>query len=130
MTTPDPVRPRLWHLLFALGVATLVYLSLFSDYMPPYKRLYGQWTLDNLLHLIAFALLGVVAPLAFRTRSKAMAALMCLLLLGISLELLQEFIPNRRCQLTDALGNAVGLLAGGAAGFFFRSRREPADSRQ
>jgi len=109
-----------WYLLFAAGILVLLHLSLFSDFMPPYKRLYGQITLDNVLHFAAFAVLGTVAPLAFRMRNKAMLALFFLLLLGFFLEWLQIYIPNRRCQLLDAVGNGLGLLFGGVVGFTLR----------
>ncbi len=115
-----------WPLLFAVGVLVLLYLSLFSDFMPPYKRLYGQVTLDNVLHLAAFAVLGVVAPLAFAGRRRALLALFFLLVLGLCLELWQLYIPSRRCQLSDFVGNAAGLLVGGSVGFWLRRRLERA----
>lgn len=110
-----------WLALLAAGVALLVHLSLFSDFMPPYKRLWGRVTLDNVLHFAAFAALGLVAPLALRDRRRALLALLGLLLLGGALELMQLAIPNRRCQLYDALGNTLGLLLGGGAGFALRA---------
>ncbi|MCK9239288.1 VanZ family protein [Desulfocurvus sp.] len=116
------LKPWRWHLLLAAGVALLVHLSLFSDFMPPYRRLFGRVTLDNVLHFAAFAALGLVAPLAPRSRPRALAALAALLALGLALELMQLAIPNRRCQLYDALGNALGLAAGAAAGFALRGR--------
>jgi len=114
-----------WQLLLAAGVVLLVYLSLFSEFMPPYKRLWGRVTLDNVLHFAAFAALGLVAPLALRSRRQALLALLALLLLGGALELMQLAIPNRRCQLYDALGNTLGLLLGGGAGFALRARLRP-----
>lgn len=111
---------RSWLLLFAIGVLVLTYLSLFSDFMPPYKRLFGQVTLDNVLHLVAFAVLGVVVPLAFRARRRAWWAFAFLLALGLCLELVQVYIPGRRCQLSDFMGNALGLLFGGLVGLGLR----------
>lgn len=111
-----------WQVLLAFGVVLLVHLSLFSDFMPPYKRLWGRVTLDNVLHFAAFAALGLVTPMAVCNRRRALLALLALLLLGGTLELLQLAIPNRRCQLYDALGNTLGLLLGGSAGFALRAR--------
>ena len=111
---------RSWLFLLTIGVLVLSYLSLFSDFMPPYKRLYGQVTLDNVLHLVAFAVLGVVVPLTFRERRRALWAFVFLLALGLCLELVQVYIPGRRCQLSDALGNALGLLFGGLVGMGLR----------
>jgi VanZ family protein len=115
------LAPWRWHLLLAVGVVLLVHLSLFSDFMPAYRRLFGRVTLDNVLHVAAFAALGLVAPLAPRSRARALGVLLALLLLGFGLELVQLAIPNRRCQLYDALGNALGLAVGGAAGFALRA---------
>lgn len=118
----SPAPPRIWFWVFVLGILTLLGLSLFSEIMPPYKRLYGDVTLDNVLHFVAFGMLGVVAPMAFRTRSRGLAALLMLLLLGFSLEFWQIYLPNRRCQLLDAVANALGLGVGGMLGFMVRER--------
>lgn len=117
-----PTPPRAWFWVFLLGVLTLLGLSLFSEVMPPYKRLYGDVTLDNVLHFVAFGMLGLVAPMAFRTRSRGLAALLMLLLLGFSLEFWQNYLPGRRCQLLDAAANALGLGVGGLFGFALRGR--------
>lgn len=120
---PDPGgRTRLFFLLFAGGMAALIFLSLFSDFMPPYRRLYRSVSLDNVLHFVAFGMLSCVAPLAFRTRSRAFGSLFLLLLLGFSLEFWQLYLPNRRCELFDALANMMGIGVGGSLGFWLRSR--------
>lgn len=113
---------RAFFLLFVLGICTLVAVSLFSGFMPPYKTLFFSISLDNVLHFMAFAMLATVAAPAFRTRSVALAALLVLLLLGFSLEFWQNFLPNRRCTLADAAANMLGIALGGGFGFFLRLR--------
>ncbi|BBD09002.1 VanZ family protein [Desulfovibrio ferrophilus] len=112
---------RLFFALFAVGILFLVFVSLFSDFMPPYRRLFWRVSLDNVLHFIAFALLGGVAPLAFRHSAKAFGALFVLMLLGFSLEFWQLYLPNRRCELIDASANVLGIVVGGGLGFWVRT---------
>ncbi|WP_461208954.1 VanZ family protein [Desulfocurvus sp. DL9XJH121] len=119
---PEEKLPRLFFALFAVGICCLVFLSLFSEFMPPYRRLYHAVSLDNVLHFLAFAMLSGVAPLAFRSRSKAFGSLFVLFLLGFTLEFWQLYLPNRRCELFDALANAMGICVGGFMGFWVRSR--------
>lgn len=115
-------RPTFFFALFVCGICVLVVLSLFSEFMPPYHRLYGRLSLDNVLHLLAFAMLSGVTPLAFRRRSRAFGALLVLFLLGFSLEFWQLYLPGRRCELFDALANVLGIFVGGGMGFWVRSR--------
>ncbi|NJB69034.1 VanZ family protein [Desulfobaculum xiamenense] len=117
----DAVR-RTFLLLLAIGLVTLVCVSLFSGFMPPYRRLFMRVSLDNALHFLAFAMLATVTPPAFRTRAVAVGALFALLLMGFSLEFWQTFIPNRRCSLADASANMLGLTLGGLLGFVLRLR--------
>lgn len=120
-TRPDR-RVAFFFALFVVGVAFLVLVSLFSEFMPPYRRLWGSVSLDNVLHFLAFAMLSGVAPLAFRSRARAFGALFVLFLLGFTLEFWQLYLPGRRCELFDALANALGICVGGGLGFWLRSR--------
>lgn len=122
---------RLFFPVFAAGILFLIFVSLFSDFMPPYQRLFWRVSLDHVLHFAAFAMLGLVAPLAFRNASRAFGALFMLMLLGFSLEFWQLYLPNRRCELFDAAANILGIVAGGGLGFWLRTlwaaRKRPAD---
>lgn len=115
-------RTVFFFALFVGGIGVLILLSLFSEFMPPYRRIYGSVSLDNILHFLAFAMLSGVAPLAFRSRARAFGALFLLFLLGFSLEFWQLYLPGRRCELFDALANAFGIFAGGGLGFWLRSK--------
>lgn len=108
-------------ILFVVGVLFLVFLSLFAELLPAYHRLFWRISLDNVLHFVAFAMLGCVAPLGFRRRTRALGALLALMLLGFSLELWQLYLPHRRCEFIDASANVLGIIIGGGLGFRLRS---------
>jgi len=111
----------LFFAAFAVGILFLIFVSLFSDFMPPYRRLFWRISLDHVLHFVAFSMLGGVAPLAFRKTSRAFGALFMLMLLGFSLEFFQLYLPNRRCELFDAAANTLGIVCGGGLGFWLRA---------
>ncbi|SKA63069.1 VanZ family protein [Desulfobaculum bizertense] len=117
--SPPEVQRTFFAILMA-GIALLLTLSLMSDFMPPYRPLYGPVSLDNVLHGLAFACLACVAPLAFPQRLTALASLVFLALLGFSLEFWQIFLPTRRCTIEDALANLLGITIGGIIGFCLR----------
>lgn len=116
---------KLFFALWAAGIALLAAGTLFSGLMPPYTTLLYQISLDNVLHFAIFMLLALISPFAFHARSKIFPALIFLALLGVALEFWQGFIPNRRCTLSDALANLLGLVLGAAAGFWLRKRLPP-----
>ncbi|MBU1003669.1 MAG: VanZ family protein [Proteobacteria bacterium] len=108
-------------ILFVVGILFLVFMSLFSELLPAYHRLFWRISLDNVLHFVAFAMLGVVAPLAFRRGTRAFGALFALMLLGSFMEYWQLYLPHRRCELIDASANILGIVVGGGLGFWLRS---------
>jgi VanZ family protein len=66
---------------------------------------------DKLLHFGAYFLLTLV-PLATFRRSNALLTLFGLALMGGLLELLQQLVPGRSCDLADEAANMAGLVAG------------------
>ena len=116
---------KFFFALWATGIVLLAAGTLFSGLMPPYKTLLYRISLDNVLHFAIFLLLALISPFAFHARAKIFPALLFLGLLGIILEFWQGFLPNRRCTLSDALANILGLILGAAAGFWLRKRLPP-----
>lgn len=91
-----------WLFWLALTAITLLALSP----RPPAVADLG-W--DKLNHLAAFALLGLLARLAWPTQSLA-RWLFSLLVYGGLLEIAQGLTANRQAEWADLLADALGLL--------------------
>lgn len=95
-----------WFLLGWLGVGLVVYLSLTST---PIRTtlLYG----DKLGHLLAYALLMGWFVQIYQRRGWLVAHALFLLLLGVSIEFLQE-LNGRYFEYADMAANGLGVLLG------------------
>jgi VanZ family protein len=91
-----------WLFWLALIAITLLALSP----RPPAVADLG-W--DKLNHLAAFALLGLLARLAWPAQS-LVRWLLSLLVYGGLLEIAQGLTPNRQAEWGDLLADALGLL--------------------
>lgn len=69
----------------------------------------GSGNLDKIVHVLLYFVMGVIAYTAFNTFGKRIVIFIFMLLLGVSLELLQAYIPGRDASLYDALANTAGL---------------------
>jgi VanZ family protein len=110
-----------WSLLAAYCLLIFVQSSFPSPDMGP--ELPGQ---DKLIHLAAYAVLGVLACRAFATLPCLkgtfvlfMAAFIFTLVFGLSDEWHQSFVPGRMADGWDLLADAAGALLG-AAGYCWR----------
>ena len=65
---------------------------------------------DKVLHFLAYAIVGVLAALAFRRRSARFASLALLVLLGVGLEFGQTYVPGRSFELWDMAANSCGAF--------------------
>ena len=70
---------------------------------------------DKLLHAGAFALLTLLASRLASDHTELLYLLLLLLIAGIVIEILQHWVPGRRCCWRDVIANAVGI--GSAACF-------------
>ena len=61
-------------------------------------------------HFYAFAILSIFGVLAYQNKKKYFFLVKYLFLLSIILELFHYIIPNRMFQLSDLLGNFLGVL--------------------
>jgi len=110
-----------WLLLAAYCLLIFVQSSFPSPDMGP--ELPGQ---DKLIHLAAYAVLGVLACRAFATLPCLqgafvlfVAAFIFALVFGLSDEWHQSFVPGRMADGWDLLADAVGALLG-AGGYCWR----------
>jgi VanZ family protein len=115
-----------WSLLTAYCLLIFVQSSFPSPGMGP--DLPGQ---DKLIHLAAYAVMGVLACRAFATLPCLqgavvlfMAAFIFALVFGLSDEWHQSFVPGRMAEGWDFLADAAGALIG-AGTYCWRYRTRP-----
>ncbi|MDH3702398.1 MAG: VanZ family protein [Alphaproteobacteria bacterium] len=77
---------------------------------------------DKLVHILAYAMLGVAGAVGYPQRSMTVILIGGLTLLGGAIEIAQIYVPGRDGTLLDVAANAVGSALGVAAGRRFRSR--------
>jgi VanZ family protein len=72
----------------------------------------GPEHLDKLNHLLAFALLTVLAQAAYPDRPRAALRWALLLAYGLLIEVVQAFLPGRELSLLDLAADGAGILTG------------------
>lgn len=97
--------PLIWRLALAIALGVVTALSLLP--LGPDAPTTG-WDKTN--HLLAFAVLAILAGLAWPARIGA--AMTALLAYGGLIELLQSFTGYRSAEWADWLADALGLLLG------------------
>lgn len=110
-----------YYPLSVLAVAVVIYLSLFN---PSDVGLEDIRIWDKLAHTIMYAGVSSVIWLEYlqnhpapKTLPTVMAAVVFPILLGISMELLQQYLTLYRSgDLHDAIANTVGVILGAVLG--------------
>lgn len=92
------------QVIFISYVLLVIFISLV-----PQPAGAGSGNLDKIVHASLYFVMGVIAYLAFNTLGKRIVIFIFMLLLGVSLELFQMYIPGRDISLYDALSNTAGL---------------------
>ncbi len=101
-------HPRLWCVLWCLGIAWLVVLSLMPG--PPMPDFEDS---DKVGHFLAYFVLAAGAVQLFARWSSLLGAGIALVLLGIGLEYAQGALTDYRVlDARDALANTLGVIAG------------------
>ena len=109
----------------SLKYSLLAFYAVFFAYLSiqPGGSLDESGLLDKLLHFIAY---GAFALLAFWMPAKTRVLVVyCVAILSYSvfLELLQSVIPGREMLAIDLVANTLGVIFGGAAGYFLYVRK-------
>jgi VanZ family protein len=97
----------LGRVLFALGVAAVVYLSVVPTTSLPAVSIW-----DKAQHALAYFCVMAAGALGFRRQRTRVLLAIGLVALGGGLELLQTQLPMRQGTLGDAIANALGVIAG------------------
>ena len=92
--------------LFLMLLGLVTYLSL-----TPSAHAISTYSWDKLNHAAAYACLGVLLDMAFRSGTKTEFKLLGLFGYSIGMELCQHFIPHRQFSYLDISANTAGLLA-------------------
>jgi VanZ family protein len=108
--------------LYAALIFTLSSLSRPPPFVPP-----ALLSLDTLLHLAEYAVLGALVARALRAGGRPPArvfagALLLGSLYGASDELHQAFVPDRHADVRDWAADTAGAALGAAAAAFLRRR--------
>jgi VanZ family protein len=98
-------RPRLWLGLWIAAIVALIVVCLIP--LPPLPD-----NSDKLEHLFGYFALSAAAVQLFGSRRALSLAAVCLVALGIGVEIAQGFTAYRSSDLADALANTLGVLLG------------------
>ena len=99
----------LWLIIGCLLVALVVFLSLSSSPVDtglsfPYE--------DKLYHALAYCTLMLWFAQIYHDRFKRSLIAVLFIMLGVALEYLQSFDPNRYSEFGDIVANSAGVLLG------------------
>ena len=108
-TNPDLRYRKLWLIIGYMLIIAVIYLSLTSspvviDTSLPYE--------DKLLHLLAYFALTFWFMQIYHIRHHIIMWVAFFLCLGMVLEYLQGYDPNRYSEVADMVANTLGVLAG------------------
>jgi len=101
--------------LFVLALLVVFHLAT-TDWVYPVINL--LW--DKLKHVVAFLVLAALADRSFPGSPFGPAKILALLGLGISIEVVQYFIPYREASALDVLADCVGIGAYAPIAFLLR----------
>jgi VanZ family protein len=92
------------QVIFISYVLLVIFLSLI-----PGPGVGGGQYLDKIAHAALYAIMGVLAYIAFETFWRRIVIFIFIFLLGISLEFFQIYVPGRGASVYDVLANTSGL---------------------
>ncbi|WP_444994299.1 VanZ family protein [Aliikangiella sp. IMCC44359] len=96
-----------WKLLFWIILAALLYLTLTPK--PPQPISFHN--IDKLYHFAAFGGFTFVFGIAF-SKISYWYILLVSILLGIAIEVVQIYVPNRGFSIADMLADFIGVIVG------------------
>lgn len=95
------------QLVFIAYVLLVIFLSLI-----PLPSSGGGMYTDKIAHFVMYAGIAFLAYVSVRPMRKRLYLLVSSILLGVSLEFLQIYIPGRSTSVLDAAADAAGVLTG------------------
>jgi VanZ family protein len=115
-------NPKNRVMLLWLTILVVVIIGeLLPGSSPPIRLLSGPHFEDKFIHFGAYVVLAFLPVFGLPLRT-AVQCVIATELIGLSLEVIQHFLPDRSCDLYDAAANTAGVLAGVAVAIVARSR--------
>lgn len=108
MSPPKPFIQRSILLVWIVSVAMVIYLSLYPSLEIPYDFIDA----DKIVHLMAYLWLAALPYFAFQVPKTALAGALCMVPLGIGLEIAQHYVPGRCFSVADLVANCLGVMMG------------------
>jgi VanZ family protein len=99
---------KLWFIAGWLGIAAAFVFSLSpASAEPPFML-----NFDKLVHMACYATMMFWWAQLYPTQRARLRLALAFIALGILIECLQSFTPDRQADVRDALANSVGILCG------------------
>ena len=99
---------KLVVLVWIISIGTVSYLSLIPTAELPFEF---RWS-DKLCHSLAYLWLSVLPFYGFTKAHRAVTAAFLMIPLGVGLEIIQAFVPERLFSLSDMIANSFGASIG------------------
>ncbi len=115
MKTQIQINPNIFKALFILFFLFANWQMLTPKALAPLAAIN-----DKLNHILAFGGLFVFLHLGWFNKKALYYQLLFLFLWGISIEILQYFIPNRSFSIADIIADSFGLLLAFLGFIFYR----------
>jgi len=97
-----------------------IIIVLIATLSPVNGDMAGEY-LDKVAHLIVYFVLGVSILITYGSKSKALQLLLISALIGLIIEVIQQYIPGRNTSIFDGIANTIGLIM---AMFFFEDKND------
>ncbi len=107
---------RNYRILFCMNLIVIVVASLVPS------SVHSSWNLDKVGHFAAYGSLFMLALFSFQVTLTRIVAFLLSVILGITMEWLQSYVPGRDPSAIDALANFAGLVFGIFVYRFLRTR--------
>ena len=101
------LKPSLAKFLFWLGVLAILAMS-----VVPTNTSEAISSLDKAIHFFAFLVITYLLWAAYKLPRPFISSVLLLSLFGLTIELLQHFVPTRIFSLYDFAADIAGIIAG------------------
>jgi len=101
----QPKHTTKWQIVFWINSILLLYLTL----MPAVHHSVNYRDIDKVFHFIGFGSFAFFCVLAF-SRLNTLWAIFISCLLGMSVEIVQSFLPHRAFSFADMIADFAGII--------------------
>ena len=98
------------------SIGLVIYYSL----IPRVEFPVDFWQADKLYHFFSYGWLSVLPMIAYSDKKFALTASFSMIVIGVLLEVLQQYVPGRAFSVADIVMNALGVVFGIYGGGYLR----------